>query len=140
VHFAPSASSRAAGAAFLKRKWERKDRDPEMSAEGIAHQREAVGKYIATHDGVLDYLKSIHQPTLVVQGSHDVIIPTHNSYVLQQNLPNAQLIVYPDSSHGSFYQYPELFVAQATQFLDTQFKAVDGASESLPFPSLPFSH
>jgi hypothetical protein len=57
---------------------------------------------------------------------------------LQQNLPNAQLIVYPDSSHGSFYQYPELFVAQATQFLDTQFKAIDGASESLPFPSLPF--
>ena len=124
------------GLAFLKRKWERKDRDPEMSAEGITHQREAIGRYIATHDGVLDYLKSIRQPTLVVQGSSDVIVPTHNSYVLQQNLPNAQLIVYPDANHGSFYQYPELFVAHATQFLDAGFNTPDDASESLPFPSL----
>ncbi|MGV2292329.1 alpha/beta hydrolase [Trinickia sp. YCB016] len=140
VHFSPTASSRAAGLAFLERKWERKDRDPEMSAEGIAHQGEAIGKYMAQQEGVLDYLKSIRQPTLVVQGSNDVIIPTHNSYVLQQNLPNAQLIVYPDSNHGSFYQYPELFVAQATQFLDAAFETPDGAAESLPFPSQPSSN
>ena len=140
VHFSPSASSREAGLAFLKRKWERKDRDPEMSAEGIANQGEAIGKYIAQREGVLDYLKSIRQPTLVVQGSNDVIIPTHNSYVLQQHLPNAELVVYPDSNHGSFYQYPELFVAQATQFLDAAFKAPDGVSESVTFPSLPPPH
>jgi pimeloyl-ACP methyl ester carboxylesterase len=136
VHFSPTDSSRAAGLAFLKRKWARKDRDPEMSAEGIAHQREAIGKYIARHEGVLDYLKCIRQPTLVVQGSNDVIIPTHNSYILQQNLPNAELIVYPDANHGSFYQYPELFVAHATQFLDAKFNAIDSAPEKLPFPSL----
>jgi pimeloyl-ACP methyl ester carboxylesterase len=119
VHFSPSAASRDAGLAFLKRKWERTDRDPEVSPEAIAHQGESIGKYIAQHDGVLDYLKSIRQPTLVVQGSNDVIIPTHNSYVLQQNLPNAQLIIYPDANHGSFYQYPELFVAHATLFLSS---------------------
>jgi pimeloyl-ACP methyl ester carboxylesterase len=137
VHFSPSACSREAGLAFLKRKWEREDRDPEVNAEAIAHQGEAIGKYIATRDGVLDYLKSIRQPTLIVQGSNDVIIPTHNSYVLQQNLPNAELIVYPDANHGSFYQYPELFVAQATQFLDAGLKRLDGACGSLPFPALP---
>jgi pimeloyl-ACP methyl ester carboxylesterase len=54
-----------------------------------------------------------------VQGSNDVIIPTVNSYILQQNLPNAQLILYPDANHGSFYQYPKLFVSQADQFLRT---------------------
>jgi pimeloyl-ACP methyl ester carboxylesterase len=130
VHFSPSVTSQAAGIAFLKRKWERTDRDPEMSAEGASHQREAVGKYIAQSEHVLDYLKEIHQPTLVVQGSNDVIIATRNSFTLQQNLPNAELIIYPDANHGSFYQYPELFVAQATQFLDAGFKA------ELPFPSL----
>ncbi len=67
---------------------------------------------------LLDYLKGIRQPTLVVQGSDDVIIPTINSYVLQQNLPNAQLILFPDANHGSFYQYPDLFVAYAAAFLD----------------------
>ena len=61
-----------------------------------------------------------------------------NSYILQQNLPNAQLIVYPDANHGSFYQYPELFVSQADQFLTSALQ--DYASlqppERLPFPAI----
>ena len=65
-----------------------------------------------------DQLRDIRVPTLVVQGSNDVIIPTINSYVLQQKLPNAQLILYPDANHGSFYQYPDLFLKHATLFLD----------------------
>ena len=115
VHFSPSPSSRGAGLAFLKRKLLREDRDPEVSEEAAVAQREAIGKYIAPAESVLDYLKDIRQPTLIVQGSNDVIIPTVNSYLLQQNLPNGQLVLYPDANHGSFYQYPELFVSQADQ-------------------------
>ena len=139
VHFSPSPSSRAAGLAFLKRKLLRKDRDPEVSEEAGAAQREAIGKYIAPAESVLDYLKDIRQPTLIVQGSNDVIIPTVNSYLLQQNLPNAQLILYPDANHGSFYQYPELFVSQADQFLTSALQGDDAnlqSSERLPFPSI----
>jgi pimeloyl-ACP methyl ester carboxylesterase len=138
VHFSPSPSSRAAGLAFLERKLLRKDRDPEVSEEAAAAQREAIGKYTARRDGVLDYLRDIRQPTLVVQGSNDVVIPTVNSYILQQNLPNAQLILYPDANHGSFYQYPELFVSQADQFLAStlQDDANLQPSEPLPFPSV----
>ena len=55
---------------------------------------------------------------VVVDGSNDLIIPTINGFTLQQRLPNAQLIVYPDSSHGPQNQYPELFVAHTTMFLD----------------------
>jgi pimeloyl-ACP methyl ester carboxylesterase len=119
VHFSPSAASQAAGFAFLDRKLRRRDRDPLVSQQTIEAQRAAIGKYMAYRniDGYLEYLKDIRQPTLVVQGSNDVIIPTFNSYVLQQSLPNAQLIIYPDSNHGSFYQYPDLFVAQANLFL-----------------------
>lgn len=117
VHFSSSASGRAAGTAFLERKARRKDRDGEVTEKAAAAQREAIGKYIAKGEGVLDYLKDIRLPTLIVQGSNDVIIPTMNSYVLQQNLPNAQLILYPDSNHGSFYQYPERFVRHALMFL-----------------------
>jgi pimeloyl-ACP methyl ester carboxylesterase len=62
-------------------------------------------------------LKAIKQPTLVVNGSKDVIVYTANSFILQQNLPNAQLILYPDASHGSQYQYPERFVAHTSLFL-----------------------
>lgn len=139
VHFTPSPASRAAGLAFLERKWRRKDRDPEVSAEAGAAQREAIGKYTAQAEGVYDYLRAIRQPALIVQGSNDVIIPTMNSYVLQQKLPNAQLIVYPDANHGSFYQYPELFVEHANLFLTASLDEESHVPpvDRLPFPSLP---
>jgi pimeloyl-ACP methyl ester carboxylesterase len=139
VHFSQSGSGRAAGLAFLKRKLLRKDRDPEVSEEAAAAQREAINKYYSPAENVLAYLKEIRQPTLIVQGSNDVIVPTVNSYILQQNLPNAQLIIYPDANHGSFYQYPELFVSQANQFLTSALQDDDSKlrpSERLPFPSI----
>jgi pimeloyl-ACP methyl ester carboxylesterase len=139
VHFSPSPSSRAAGLAFLRRKLLRQDRDPEVSEDAAAAQREAVGKYVAAGQGNLAYLKEIRQPTLIVQGSNDVIVPTVNSYVLQQHLPNAQLILYPDANHGSFYQYSELFVSQADQFLTSALQDDDSSLQSferLPFPSV----
>jgi pimeloyl-ACP methyl ester carboxylesterase len=138
VHFSPSPSSRAAGLAFLNRKLCRKDRDPEVGEAAATAQRDAIGRYTAPAERVLDYLKDIRQPTLIVQGSNDVIVPTVNSYILQQNLPNAQLTLYPDANHGSFYQYPELFVSQADQFLISALQGDDAdlqSSERLPFPS-----
>lgn len=118
VHFSPSEASQKAGLAFLERKSRRQDRDPEVSGQTVAAQGEAIGKWITPDENALAYLKSIKQPVLVVQGSNDVIIPTIHSLTLQQTLPNAQLILYPDSNHGSIYQYPELFLAHATTFLD----------------------
>lgn len=50
-------------------------------------------------------------------GDHDVIVYTINSYLLQQNMPNAQLILYPDAGHGALYQYPERFVRHVSMFL-----------------------
>jgi hypothetical protein len=39
-------------------------------------------------------LEDIRQPTLVVNGIHDEMIPISNSYRLGENLPNAVLLVY----------------------------------------------
>jgi pimeloyl-ACP methyl ester carboxylesterase len=122
VHFTPSAVSQAAGRAFLRRfRLRSKDRDPEVTEKAALAQRAAIAKWGAKREHAWDYLKQIKQPTLVVNGSNDVIIYTINSYILQQNLPNAQLIIYPDSSHGSLYQYPELFVRHVSMFLDQQW-------------------
>jgi pimeloyl-ACP methyl ester carboxylesterase len=64
-------------------------------------------------------LKRIRQPTLVVNGHNDIMIPTINSFTLSQRIPNAQLVIYPDSGHGSQFQYPDLFVSHARIFLDS---------------------
>jgi pimeloyl-ACP methyl ester carboxylesterase len=68
-------------------------------------------------------LKGIHQPTLVVNGIHDQMIPVSNSYRLSENLPNAVLLTYPDSGHGSLFQFHESFTRHATAFLasDSRF-------------------
>ena len=41
-----------------------------------------------------------------------------NSFILQQHIPNAKLVLYPDSNHGAPYQFHEDFVAQVKLFLD----------------------
>jgi pimeloyl-ACP methyl ester carboxylesterase len=94
------------------------DRDPEVNEKVGERQIEAIVKWSVRREGSYDYLKTIKQPTLVVNGNKDLIIYTVNSFILQQNIPNAQLILYPDSNHGSLYQYPELFVKHVSLFLD----------------------
>jgi pimeloyl-ACP methyl ester carboxylesterase len=118
VKFSPSAAGQVAGREFLKRTHLRQvGRDPEVNDKVSPAQVEAIGKWGVQQKGSYDYLKTIKQPTLVVNGSNDVLMPTVNSFIMQQNMPNAQLIIYPDSNHGAHHQYPELFVEHATLFL-----------------------
>ena len=49
-------------------------------------------------------------------GKDDMMVPTINSYILQQHLPDARLILYPDSGHGSHFQFPEVFAEEAARF------------------------
>ena len=56
----------------------------------------------------------------MVNGADDTIIATVNSYILQQFLPDAQLVIYPDAGHGAHFQYPGLFLSHARLFLDGQ--------------------
>jgi pimeloyl-ACP methyl ester carboxylesterase len=131
VYFTPSERSQAAGREYLKRfRLRTEDRDPEVNDKVAPAQIEALGKWGAPHDNPYDYLKAIHQPTLVVNGGSDVIVYTVNSFILQQHIPNAQLILYPDANHGSQYQYPALFVRHVSMFLAGQDRV--GAVEERP--------
>ena len=119
--FTPTEASQAAGRAFLKRfRLRKEDRDPETGEKVAEAQLRAIDNWGAPRPDGYDYLRGITQPTLVINGSNDVLVYSVNSLILQQNLPNAQLILYPDSNHGSQYQYPALFVADVARFLDAE--------------------
>jgi pimeloyl-ACP methyl ester carboxylesterase len=89
-----------------------------VEAKGIRFAYRRFGKAGGVQrEGSYEYLKTIMQPTLVINGDNDVIIYSINSWILQQNIPNAQLIIYPDANHGSQYQYPQRFVRHVSDFL-----------------------
>jgi pimeloyl-ACP methyl ester carboxylesterase len=117
MFFAPSETSQAAGRAFYARRTARSD-DPPSSMQTLKAQSGAFIGWWRAKDESFAELKRIAQPALVVNGMHDAMIPTDNSYALAKNLPDAQLILYPDAGHGAIFQYPELFVQHAALFLD----------------------
>lgn len=120
LFFGRSESAKAAGMAFWKRRHQRADQDPPSSAEVAVAQSEAHRAYLqpAPGDAPYSYLDAITQPTLIFNGVNDIMIPTINSWHLSQNIPNAQLLIYPDAGHGAQFQCPQRFLKHAVQFLE----------------------
>jgi pimeloyl-ACP methyl ester carboxylesterase len=116
----PSEPSRAKLKASLARQTARKeDRDKQTTMAAIQQQTKALTRWGI--DPVTLDLSTISQPVLIIQGSNDTMMGSAASFDLFQKLPNAFLNYYPDASHGSFFQYPEVFAGQANDFLDNQY-------------------
>jgi pimeloyl-ACP methyl ester carboxylesterase len=118
--FSPTDASQAAGRAYLDRLTARThDRDVPVSPKTAEAQLRAIrewGKVPSSNRYAT--LQTIKQPTLIVHGNKDIVVQPINAFILAQHLPNAQLIVYPDSSHGAQYQHADLFLQHAKLFLN----------------------
>ena len=120
IFFAPTQPSQSAGTAFVERLAQRRDdRDLASGPDVAAAQMSAFRDWEKFSGERFASLRSIRQPTLVVNGIHDEMIPVSNSYFLSENLPNAVLMTYPDSGHGSLFQFHDSFTRQATAFLSS---------------------
>ena len=118
IFFSPTPSSQTAGGAFVERLTQRKvDLDPPSGADVVAAQMAAFREWEQPTGTRFADLRAIDHPTLVVNGIHDEMISVSNSYRLCENLPNAVLLAYPDSGHGSLFQFNESFTRHAAAFL-----------------------
>ncbi|BEV08881.1 alpha/beta hydrolase [Methylophilus sp. DW102] len=118
LFFSQSDAGKQAAAAFLSRVYARKEgRDPESGKEIADAHGKALIVWTSTPDPEFKTLKAIQQPVLVVTGSNDTMLPTEGSITLYKQLKNAQLLLYPDSNHGSIFQYHDSFVNTAEFFL-----------------------
>ncbi|KAF4809651.1 putative aminoacrylate hydrolase RutD [Colletotrichum siamense] len=120
LFFFPSESSLAIGRQWWNRIHERQvtgeERKGFLIGPGARSQLTAIFSF-SLNSSNFDRLKDIKAPTLVTNGHNDIMSPTPNSFTLQQNLPNAQLIIYPDAGHGHLFQVPELYAKHLDLFL-----------------------
>lgn len=118
LFFSQSVAGKQAGSEFLARVYARtKDRDTESGKEIADAHGKALIVFTSTPDPEYKTLKAISQPVLVVTGSNDTMLPTEGSITMYKQLKNAQLVLYPDSNHGSIFQYHDAFVNTADFFL-----------------------
>ena len=117
--FSPSAASQAAGRAYMKRLTSRtEDRDLPVSRDSAVAQLAAIREWgrIPPTDRYAT-LKHITHPILIVHGNKDSVVVPINAFMLAEHLPDAQLIVYPDASHGAQYQHAKRFLEHVQLFL-----------------------
>lgn len=120
LFFGRSEAAKKAGREFWERRHQRVDQDPPSSPEVIQAQIEA-NMYFLPKPNPKDpfaHLREIKQPTFILNGINDIMVPTINSWYMAQNIPNAQLFLYPDAAHGAQFQYPDRFLKHAIQFLN----------------------
>jgi pimeloyl-ACP methyl ester carboxylesterase len=119
LFFERTETSQAAGRRFVQRleRWI-EDKDSPTTAEAAGAQLAAMAAWAKFGGELYADLKRITQPVLVTNGNHDTMIPTVNSITLSEYLPNAQLIIYPDSGHGALFQHAGAFTSHVSEFLD----------------------
>ncbi len=119
LFFETTESSQSAGRQFVQRLARRtEDKDAPTTAEAAGAQLAAMAAWEKSGGEPYADLKKISQPVLVTNGSIDVMIPTVNSFTLSEHLPNAQLIIYPDSGNGSLFQHADAFTSHVSEFLN----------------------
>jgi pimeloyl-ACP methyl ester carboxylesterase len=118
LFFEITPTSQQKGREFLQRFAARKeDRDKPASLQARDAQYDAVIEWGIPDPSRLNRLAGITQPVLIANGDNDIMVPTPNSWLLAQYLPNARVRIYPDAGHGFLFQWPEQFAELVHRFL-----------------------
>lgn len=113
LFFPASELARRRGVAFLNRLRENGARDRAVGLSQFLSQLRVIK---AWGQAPIQDLSGIKHRVWVVNGDHDRMVPTSNSYDLAKRLPNATLLIYDGAGHGAIFQEVELFATQAIAF------------------------
>ncbi|MEY8759010.1 alpha/beta fold hydrolase [Chryseobacterium tongliaoense] len=117
--FTQSAASIAAGkASYARIQLRTIDRDLPLSDATSASQFTAVLSWAQPDANALTEINKIKNPVLIIHGENDLPISVQNAQNMKQNLDHAELLIFPDSGHASFFQNHDAFVARAIAFLN----------------------
>ena len=89
--------------------------DKDMNLSGFLTQLKAIKRWGKDSQ---DDLTFITQPTLIVNGDKDMQVPTENSYDMHAKIENSKLMIYPNTGHGSIFQYADEFSTELLAFLE----------------------
>lgn len=118
IFFEITESSRALGREYVQRAFNRAEGADRPNGPEVARaQYDAIVEWGIPDQSQLNRLAGITQPTLVAAGANDMMIPTVNSQLLTDLLPDARLRIYADAAHGFLFQYPRQFAELVIEFL-----------------------
>ena len=83
-----------------------------IDIEGYFEQMHAVRGH-----STADRLRLIHTPTLVITGTGDRLVPSHDSDVIARSIPNANLVKVDGGSHAFFIEMRGRFNEEVLAFL-----------------------
>jgi pimeloyl-ACP methyl ester carboxylesterase len=66
-----------------------------------------------------DRLPDIRQPTLIVWGRQDPIIPVSHAHAAHAALPNSKLVIFDECGHMPLWEYPREFCQVVLEFLSS---------------------
>lgn len=116
LFFTRTAQGKAAGKAFMARLKQRTMvNDKPIKLTAYRRQLKAINHYAHSKATMLS---QINQPTLIVNGDHDRMVPVVGSYQMHEQIKNSQLKIYPDAGHMSLFQYTDDFVTTLERFLN----------------------
>ncbi len=80
----------------------------------------AVYKLLAEADiGLEESIRSIGCPTLVMTGTHDILIPSENSRLLAERIRGSKLVLIEDAGHIFFVEQPDAASAALLGFIES---------------------
>ena len=118
IFFAHTPTGQTKGGEFLGRIFRRTEgRDAPTSLATRDAQYEAVVRWGVPDLSKLQRLTGIRQPTLVLQGDDDLMIPTRGSHTMAGLIPDARLTIFPDAAHGALFQCSQEAATAIDEFL-----------------------